>query len=91
MCKIYTNFYFDLCDNSKKEIVSETVDNRYSGRYNKGVVNDYELCGKDLPRLFNTTPPQKRAKGEIHFSPFALFCITFYRRLLKSPQKAKRA
>ena len=46
MCKIYTNFYFDLCDNSKREIVAETVDNRYFSRYNRDITNDNELYGK---------------------------------------------
>ena len=48
------------------EFVKKTGDNRKMHGYNKAITNDYELGGKDLPRLFNTTPPQKRAKGEIN-------------------------
>ena len=85
-------FYFDLCDNSKREIVAETVDNRYFSRYNRDITNDNELCGKRYRDFSIQLLPKMRAKGEIHFSPFALFCITFSQKAFGSLRKnAKRA
>lgn len=74
----------------KREIRKKTVDNRIFGRYNRAITNDNELRGKALPQLFNTTPPQKRAKGENDFSPFALFYIQKGSREKVSRDAAKR-
>ena len=72
MCKIYINFYFDLCDNSKREIVSETVDNRYFSRYNRDITNDNELCGKRY-RDFSIQLLPKREQKARFISRLLLF------------------
>ena len=77
MCKIYTNFYFDLCDNSKREIVAETVDNRYFSRYNIDITNDNELCGKRY-RDFSIQLLPKREQKARFISRLLLFSVLFF-------------
>ena len=77
MCKIYTNFYFNLCDNGKREIVAETVDNRYFSRYNRDITNDNVLCGKRY-RDFSIQLLPKREQKARFISRLLLFSALLF-------------